>query len=74
MVHVNVGDGGAGLYTTWQSPQPAWSVFRNATWGHGRWTVVNNTHSWWEWHSNDEPTTVSSDTTWVLNANPRVWQ
>ena len=39
MVHLNIGDGGAGLYTTWVSPVPSWSLVRNATWGHGRWCV-----------------------------------
>jgi hypothetical protein len=73
MVHLNVGDAGAGLYTTWLSPQPEWSAFRNASWGHGRWEVQNATHSTWSWHMNDLPTTTAQDTYVLINANPRVW-
>jgi hypothetical protein len=73
IVHFNVGDAGAGLYTTWNQPQPEWSAFRNATWGHGRWTVLNATHSEWSWHMNDAPTTEAQDVYVLKNANPRVW-
>ncbi len=73
IVHFNVGDAGAGLYTTWLAPQPAWSSFRNATWGHGRWDVLNATHSEWTWHMNDAPTTEAQDSYVLLNANPRAW-
>lgn len=73
IVHFNIGDAGAGLYTTWNSPQPAWSAFRNATWGHGRFVVLNATHSEWTWHMNDAPTTDAQDSYVLLNANPRVW-
>ena len=67
------GDAGAGLYTKWNDPQPAWSNFRNATWGHGRWVVLNATHSEWTWHQNSQPTTEAQDTYVLLNANKRVW-
>ena len=73
MVHFNVGDAGAGLYTTWLNPQAEWSAFRNASWGHGRWVVFNATHSEWTWHMNDAPTTDAQDTFVLLNANKRVW-
>jgi acid phosphatase type 7 len=73
MTHFNVGDAGAGLYTTWNAPQPAWSVFRNASWGHGRWTVLNRTHSEWSWHMNDSPATESEDAVVLLNSNPKAY-
>lgn len=73
IVHLNVGDGGAGLYTTWLSPQPQWSAYRNATWGHGRWTAINNTHSVWAWHDNDVPDGVVLDSVVILNANAKAW-
>ena len=68
IVHFNIGDAGAGLYTTWLSPQPAWSAFRNATWGHGRFVVLNATHAEWSWHMNDAPVTESQDSVIVRNA------
>ena len=73
IVHFNIGDAGAGLYTTWNTPQPEWSSFRNASWGHGRWAVLNATHSEWTWHMNDGATTDAQDTYVLLNANRRVW-
>jgi len=73
IVHLNIGDGGAGLYTTWLSPQPAWSAYRNATWGHGRWQAINNTHSLWAWHDNDVPDGVVLDSVVILNANTKAW-
>ena len=72
IVHFNSGDAGAGLYTTWEA-LPAWSAFRNATWGHGRWVVLNATHSEWTWHQNSQPTTQAQDSYVLLNANKRVW-
>ncbi len=51
-----LGDGGnaEGLATGWVSPQPSWSAFRQASYGHGELTVVNSTHSLWEWHQNKD--------------------
>ena len=51
-----LGDGGnaEGLATGWVSPQPSWSAFRQASYGHGELTVVNSTHSLWEWHQNED--------------------
>ena len=73
IVHFNVGDAGAGLYTTWNTPQPEWSSFRNASWGHGRWVVLNATHSEVAWHMNDGAATDAQDSYVLLNANRRVW-
>ena len=72
MVHLNIGDGGAGLYTSWLAEQP-WSAYRDATWGHGRWTVLNNTHSYWAWYDNAVSPTTVLDSVYILNANPSVW-
>ncbi len=72
MVHLNIGDGGAGLYTTWEKEQP-WSAYRNATWGHGRFVVLNATHAFWSWHDNAVPDDVVLDSAYILNSNPSVW-
>lgn len=36
-VYITIGDGGnrEGLATDWMSPQPVWSNYRNASYGHG---------------------------------------
>jgi acid phosphatase type 7 len=54
--HVIVGDGGnrEGLSLHWLDPQPAWSLFREASFGHGALTLVNATHARWEWVRNQD--------------------
>uniref|UniRef100_A0A0D9XWY6 Purple acid phosphatase n=1 Tax=Leersia perrieri TaxID=77586 RepID=A0A0D9XWY6_9ORYZ len=73
-VHVTVGDGGnrEGLATRYDEPQPAMSVFREASFGHGRLEVVNATHALWTWHRNDDDVAVAADEVWItsLAANP----
>jgi acid phosphatase type 7 len=50
-VYVTIGDGGnrEGLASTWVDPQPAWSLHRRASYGHGQLVVPNATHMKWEW-------------------------
>ena len=43
-----------GLAATWSSPQPAWSAFRQASYGHGELEVPNATHMHWTWHQNPD--------------------
>jgi acid phosphatase type 7 len=44
--YITIGDGGnrEGLATKWESPQPVWSAFRQASYGHGELQVFNATH------------------------------
>jgi hypothetical protein len=65
-VHFNVGDAGAGLYTSWK-PTPAWSAFHSATFGHGELTIANATHAHWTWHRNADPEPTVADDVWVVN-------
>lgn len=60
--YVTVGDGGnaEGLATPWVTPQPAWSLYRQASYGFGELTVVNATHSLWQWHQNEASRMLSS--------------
>jgi hypothetical protein len=67
IVHFNIGDGGASLYTTWLNPQPAWSAYRDATWGHGEFVFVNNTHAQWTWHRNQDNEPIVQDEYYVVN-------
>jgi len=51
-VHLTVGDGGnyEGPYgQSWSEPQPAWSAFREGSFGAGRLEILNATHASWEW-------------------------
>ncbi|KAL6595511.1 hypothetical protein ACP70R_047851 [Stipagrostis hirtigluma subsp. patula] len=73
-VHVTIGDGGnrEGLAEKFVDPQPAISVFREASFGHGRLEVANATHALWTWHRNDDDEPVVADQVWItsLAANP----
>ncbi|KAJ3703568.1 hypothetical protein LUZ61_007273 [Rhynchospora tenuis] len=68
-VHITIGDGGnrEGLATNYQSPQPAISLFREASFGHGRFDVVNATHALWTWHRNDDDVAVVTDQVWITS-------
>ncbi|KAK3424098.1 hypothetical protein EUGRSUZ_F00882 [Eucalyptus grandis] len=57
-VHVSVGNGGN---KRCKNPQPEWSVFREASFGHGELKLVNSTHAFWSWHRNDDDEPVRSD-------------
>ncbi|GFZ07429.1 purple acid phosphatase 18 [Actinidia rufa] len=66
-VHLTIGDGGnrEGLAHQYINPQPHWSDFREASFGHGELKVVNSTHSFWSWHRNDDDEPVRSDQVWI---------
>ncbi|KAG9458953.1 hypothetical protein H6P81_003461 [Aristolochia fimbriata] len=66
-VHVTVGDGGnkEGLATKYIDPKPEISEFREASFGHGRLQVVNQTHAKWSWHRNDDDAATESDLVWL---------
>ncbi|KAL7249289.1 hypothetical protein ACSBR1_011440 [Camellia fascicularis] len=68
-VHVTVGDGGnrEGLASKYINPQPEWSVFREASFGHGELKIVNSTHAFWSWHRNDDDEPVRSDEVWITS-------
>ncbi|CAE7755898.1 PAP18, partial [Symbiodinium sp. CCMP2456] len=58
ITHIVVGDAGnyegpatyEGRPPGWKFPQPAWSAFREASYGPGMLTVLNATHAEWRWH------------------------
>ncbi|KAI8010346.1 Purple acid phosphatase 18 [Camellia lanceoleosa] len=68
-VHLTVGDGGnrEGLASKYINPQPEWSVFREASFGHGELKIVNSTHALWSWHRNDDDEPVRSDEVWITS-------
>jgi hypothetical protein len=62
--YITIGDGGnaEGLALPWVEPQPAWSLYRQASYGFGELTVTNATHASWAWHQNQDlfPTVADS--------------
>jgi len=47
------------------NPQPKWSEFREASFGHGELKIVNSTHAFWSWHRNDDDNSVKVDDIWI---------
>ncbi|KAJ3674873.1 hypothetical protein LUZ60_005489 [Juncus effusus] len=68
-MHITIGDGGnrEGLARKFSNPKPSWSVFREASFGHGELKIVNESHAWWSWHRNDDDQTVVSDDFWITS-------
>ncbi|KAK4348371.1 hypothetical protein RND71_031126 [Anisodus tanguticus] len=68
-IYMTIGDGGnrEGLASKYIDPKPETSVFREASFGHGEFDVVNATHAQWTWHRNDDDEAVVSDTIWITN-------
>ena len=50
-IYLNLGDAGnrEGAYVPWLMPQPAWSAFREGTFGAGMLRIVNETHAYYSW-------------------------
>ncbi|KAI3868772.1 hypothetical protein MKW98_008857 [Papaver atlanticum] len=72
-VHITIGDGGnlEGLASNYMD-KTSISVFREASFGHGRLEVENETHASWSWNRNQDDQPVSADTVWLksLSADP----
>ncbi|MQL76089.1 hypothetical protein Taro_008482 [Colocasia esculenta] len=73
-VHITIGDGGnrEGLAKSYVNPKASISLFREASFGHGRFVVENATHAFWSWHRNDDDNAVVADSVWLtsLAASP----
>ncbi|CAA6669957.1 unnamed protein product [Spirodela intermedia] len=55
-VYITVGDGGnqEGLAGRFLSPQPEYSAFREASYGHSTLELKNRTHAFYQWNRNDD--------------------
>lgn len=71
-VYITLGDGGniEGLATGMTEPQPAYSAYREASFGHGIFEIKNRTHAHFGWHRNEDAYSVEADSKWFYN---RVW-
>ncbi|WZZ85579.1 hypothetical protein YC2023_114158 [Brassica napus] len=71
-VYITIGDGGnlEGLATRMTEPQPKYSAFREASFGHAVLSIKNRTHAYYGWHRNQDGYAVKGDTMWFYN---RFW-
>ncbi|KVI10706.1 Iron/zinc purple acid phosphatase-like C-terminal domain-containing protein, partial [Cynara cardunculus var. scolymus] len=62
-VYITIGDGGniEGLATEMTDPQPKYSAFREASFGHATMAIKNRTHAYYSWHRNVDGYAVKSD-------------
>ncbi|KAJ9186516.1 hypothetical protein P3X46_002080 [Hevea brasiliensis] len=68
-VYITIGDGGniEGLAKNMTEPQPNYSAFREASFGHGILKIKNMTHAHWSWYRNQEVNSVTADSAWLFN-------
>ena len=72
---MTIGDGGNrdGLASKWVTPQPDWSLFRQASFGHGELYAPNATHLNWRWVQNSALVPgpeASLDEVWIVKGQP----
>ncbi|KAK9269717.1 hypothetical protein L1049_001495 [Liquidambar formosana] len=62
-VYITVGDGGnqEGLAGKFRYPQPEYSAFREASYGHSTLEIKNRTHALYHWNRNDDGKKVPTD-------------
>ncbi|KAK6139979.1 hypothetical protein DH2020_026292 [Rehmannia glutinosa] len=66
-VYITAGAGGnrEGLALRFLDPQPKISAFRDPTFGHGQFSILNATLALWTWHRNNDKDGVASDKVWL---------
>ncbi|KAI5058008.1 hypothetical protein GOP47_0028023 [Adiantum capillus-veneris] len=71
-IYVTIGDGGniEGLAKTYTKPQPDYSAFREASYGHAMLEIKNKTHARLLWHRNDDGEASIADEFWLQN---QIW-
>ncbi|XP_050212903.1 bifunctional purple acid phosphatase 26-like [Mercurialis annua] len=62
-VYITVGDGGnqEGLAGKFRDPQPDYSAYREASYGHSTLEIKNRTHAFYQWNRNDDGKKVATD-------------
>ncbi|KAG9131081.1 hypothetical protein Leryth_006811 [Lithospermum erythrorhizon] len=68
-VYLTIGDGGniEGVANNFSEPQPSYSIFREASFGHAILEIKNRTHAFYTWHRNNNTKPVAADTAWFYN-------
>ncbi|KAL9675989.1 hypothetical protein QQ045_004200 [Rhodiola kirilowii] len=72
-VYITIGDGGniEGLANNMTEPQPEYSAYREASFGHAILSIKNRTHAFYNWNRNQDGYNVVADSVWFHN---RVWR
>ncbi|KAJ3687126.1 hypothetical protein LUZ61_016290 [Rhynchospora tenuis] len=68
-LYITVGDGGnvEGLASEMTQPQPSYSAYREASYGHGILDIKNKTHAYFSWQRNQDGDGVTADSIWITN-------
>ncbi|KAK4761321.1 hypothetical protein SAY87_006214 [Trapa incisa] len=71
-VYITIGDGGnvEGLANSMTEPQPQYSAYREASFGHAILDIKNRTHAHYSWHRNQDGYAAEADALWFYN---RYW-
>ncbi|KAF8410532.1 hypothetical protein HHK36_003063 [Tetracentron sinense] len=71
-VYITIGDGGnlEGLATNMTEPQPLYSAYREASFGHAIFDIKNRSHAYYSWHRNQDGYAIEADSLWFFN---RFW-
>ncbi|XP_039068545.1 purple acid phosphatase 2-like [Hibiscus syriacus] len=71
-IYITIGDGGniEGLANNMTEPQPEYSAYREASFGHAIFDIKNRTHARYSWHRNHDGYAVEADSMWFFN---RFW-
>ncbi|KAG1368840.1 Purple acid phosphatase 10 [Cocos nucifera] len=71
-VYITIGDGGnvEGLANNMTEPQPSYSAYREASFGHAILEIKNRSHAYYSWHRNQDGNAVAADSMWFSN---RYW-
>ncbi|XP_020101512.1 purple acid phosphatase 2-like [Ananas comosus] len=72
-VYITIGDGGniEGLANNFTEPQPNYSAYREASFGHATLEIKNRTHAYYSWHRNSDGIKEVGDSAWIYN---RYWR
>ncbi|CAA7035759.1 unnamed protein product [Microthlaspi erraticum] len=68
-IYITIGDGGniEGIANSFTDPQPSYSAYREASFGHAVLDIKNRTHAVYTWHRNQDNEPVAADSIIVLN-------
>ncbi|CAH8385039.1 unnamed protein product [Eruca vesicaria subsp. sativa] len=68
-IYITIGDGGniEGIANDYTYPQPSYSAYREASFGHALLEIKNRTHALYTWHRNQDDEPVIADSLWVKN-------
>ncbi|KAJ8899556.1 hypothetical protein K2173_018530 [Erythroxylum novogranatense] len=76
-VYITIGDGGnrEGLALKFKNPASPLSLYREASFGHGRLRIIDETRAHWSWHRNNDSNSVVADEVWLgsLTKFPQCW-